>query len=50
MNSRRRIILSLCLTFFFLGVGTGGYVLIEGYTPLEALYITEMLCVIELKL
>lgn len=40
MDSRRRIILSLCLTFFFLGVGTGGYVLIEDYTPLEALYMT----------
>ncbi len=39
MNSRRRIILSLCLTFFFLGAGTGGYILIEGYTPLEALYM-----------
>ena len=39
MDSRRRIILSLCLTCFFLGVGTGGYVLIEDYTPLEALYM-----------
>lgn len=40
MDSHRRIILSLGLTLFFLGVGTGGYVLLEDYTPLEALYMT----------
>lgn len=39
MNSRRRIILSLSLTLFFLVVGTVGYVTIEDYTPLEALYM-----------
>ena len=40
MNSRRRIILSLSLTLFFLLVGTGGYILIEDYTLLEAVYMT----------
>lgn len=39
MDSRRRIVLSLVLTFFFLGVGTGGYMLIEDYTLLEGLYM-----------
>lgn len=39
MDSRRRIILSLFLTFFFLAMGTGGYILLEGYTPLEAVYM-----------
>jgi len=39
MNSQRRIILSLFLTLFFLIAGTMGYVLIEHYTPLEALYM-----------
>lgn len=40
MNSRRRIILSLSLTLFFLMVGTVGYILIEDYTLLEAVYMT----------
>ncbi len=40
MNSRRRIIFSLTLTLFFLIVGTAGYVLIEGYTLLDAVYMT----------
>lgn len=40
MASRRRIILSLCLTLFFLVAGTAGYVLIERYTLLEAVYMT----------
>ncbi len=39
MDSRRKIILSLCLTLFFLLVGTAGYVIIEHYTPLEAIYM-----------
>ncbi len=39
MDSRRQIILSLCLTIFFLAVGTVGYVVIEHYTPLEAIYM-----------
>ena len=39
MDSRRKIILSLCLTLSFLLVGTVGYVVIEHYTPLEALYM-----------
>ena len=39
MNSRRRIILSLFLTLFFLVVGTVGYVALEDYTPLEAVYM-----------
>ncbi len=39
MDSRRRIILSLCFTLFFLAVGTVGYVVIEHYTPLEAIYM-----------
>ena len=39
MGSRRRIILSLSLTLFFLAVGTVGYVIIEHYTPLEAIYM-----------
>ncbi len=39
MDSRRKIILSLCLTLFFLFVGTAGYVVIEHYTPLEAIYM-----------
>lgn len=40
MDSRRRIILSLSLTLFFLLVGTAGYVVIEHYTLLEAVYMT----------
>ncbi len=40
MDSRRKIILSLCLTVAFLLVGTVGYVVIEHYTPLEALYMS----------
>ncbi len=40
MNSQRRIILSLSLTLFFLLVGTIGYVTIEHYTPLEAIYMS----------
>lgn len=40
MDSRRRIILSLGLTLFFLLVGTVGYVVIEQYTPLEAIYMS----------
>ena len=40
MDSHRRIILSLSLTLFFLLVGTVGYVVIEHYTPLEAIYMT----------
>ncbi|HIP38159.1 MAG TPA: response regulator [Desulfocapsa sulfexigens] len=39
MDIRRKIILSLFLTSFFLGVGTVGYVVIEHYTPLEAIYM-----------
>jgi len=39
MDIRRKIILSLFLTLFFLGVGTVGYVVIENYTPLEAIYM-----------
>jgi voltage-gated potassium channel len=39
MDSRLRIILSLSLTVFFLLVGTLGYVVIEHYTPLEAIYM-----------
>ncbi len=40
MNSRRQIIFSLFVTLFFLVVGTVGYVTIEKYTPLEAIYMT----------
>ncbi|MBU0945599.1 MAG: NAD-binding protein [Proteobacteria bacterium] len=40
MDSHRRIILALCLTLFFLVAGTGGYILIEQYTLLEAVYMT----------
>ncbi|MBU1233035.1 MAG: NAD-binding protein [Proteobacteria bacterium] len=40
MDSRRRIILSLCLTLFFLVAGTVGYIFIERYTLLEAVYMT----------
>jgi voltage-gated potassium channel len=39
MDSRRKIILSLCLILAFLLVGTVGYVVIEHYTPLEAIYM-----------
>ncbi len=40
MDSRRRIILSVCLVLFFLVAGTAGYVFLEHYTPLEAFYMT----------
>lgn len=39
MDIRRKIILSLCLTLFFLAAGTAGYVLIEDYTLSEAIYM-----------
>lgn len=39
MDSRRRIIFFLCPTLFFLLVGTLGYVVIEDYIPLEAIYM-----------
>ncbi len=39
MDSRRKIILSLFLTLFFVVVGSMGYVVIEHYTPLEAIYM-----------
>lgn len=40
MNSRRRIIFSVCQVLFFLVAGTVGYVILEHYTVLEALYMT----------
>lgn len=39
MNSRNRIILSLALALFFLVAGTSGYMLLEDYTLLEAVYM-----------
>lgn len=39
MGSRKRIILSISLAIFFLLVGTGGFIFLEGYTPLEAVYM-----------
>jgi voltage-gated potassium channel len=40
MDSRRRIWIALAVTLFFLGVGTVGYVEIEGFPPLDAFYMT----------
>ncbi len=40
MKSRRRIVIALGLTLFFLCIGTIGYVEIEGYSILEAFYMT----------
>lgn len=39
MDSRKRIILSISLSLFFLVAGTGGYMALEGYSLLEALYM-----------
>ena len=39
MDSRRRIWIALAVTLFFLGVGTAGYVRIEHFPPLDALYM-----------
>jgi len=39
MDSRKRIILSISLSLFFLVAGTSGYMVLEGYTLLEALYM-----------
>ncbi len=39
MDSRKRIILSLSLALFFLVAGTSGYIFLEGYTLLEAMYM-----------
>jgi len=39
MDSRKRIILSLSLAFFFLVAGTSGYMFLEDYTLLEAVYM-----------
>ena len=40
MESRIRIRLAISLLIFFLGVGTVGYVVIEGYSLLDAVYMT----------
>ncbi|MDP3480566.1 MAG: NAD-binding protein [Desulfoprunum sp.] len=40
MESRNRIRLAILLLIFFLGVGTVGYVIIEGYPLLDAVYMT----------
>ncbi len=39
MDSRKRIILSISLSLFFLVAGTCGYMVLEGYSLLEALYM-----------
>lgn len=39
MDSRKRIILSLALVLFFLVGGTAGYMILEDYTLLEAVYM-----------
>jgi voltage-gated potassium channel len=39
MDSSKRIILSLALVLFFLLAGTSGYMLLEDYTLLEAVYM-----------
>ncbi len=39
MDSRKRIILSLSLALFFLVAGTCGYMFLEDYTLLEAMYM-----------
>jgi len=40
MGPEKRIKLALCLVLFFLGTGTVGYTCIDGYTPLDAFYMT----------
>ncbi len=40
MESRIRIRLALVMLVFFLGVGTAGYVILEGYPLIDALYMT----------
>ena len=40
MGPEKRIKLAICLVLFFLGTGTVGYTLIDGYSPLDAFYMT----------
>jgi voltage-gated potassium channel len=40
MSPYKRIRLAIGLVLFFLGMGTVGYVLIAGYSPLDAFYMT----------
>ena len=40
MNAHQRLVLLVGLLAVLAGIGTTGYVLIEGWTPFEALYMT----------
>lgn len=40
MGPEKRIKLAICLVLFFLGVGTVGYSLIDGFSPIDAFYMT----------
>ncbi len=40
MSPEKRIKLAICLVLFFLCAGTVGYTLIDGYSPLDAFYMT----------
>jgi voltage-gated potassium channel len=40
MGPEKRIKLAICLVLFFLGTGTVGYAFIDGYSPLDAFYMT----------
>ena len=40
MDSNRHLILSLLLAFFIIVLGTTGYVIIEGWDLLDAVYMT----------
>ena len=40
MGSQRKILIAVCLTTFFLLIGTVGYYQLEGFTLLDAFYMT----------
>ena len=40
MGPEKRIKLAICLVLFFLAAGTVGYTFIDGYSPLDAFYMT----------
>ena len=40
MGPEKRIKLAICLVLFFLGTGTVGYSFIDGYSLLDAFYMT----------
>ncbi len=40
MGPEKRIKLAICLVLFFLGTGTVGYTFIDGFSPLDAFYMT----------